>query len=137
MLSGGRNIANKYHWRVWGALTVYGPNWICPSSWQCVLPGSILLRLQVALQGNCPKWGLHFVPFPGLSSSGHLVLGKCTVPSELCILITSLAPSDWFTRFSRPQERHLRCALCLLWDLIPGCHPPDRCQLSSIPGKLG
>ena len=35
-----------------------------------VLPQSTLLRLQVALQGNCPKWALGFVHFPGLSHSG-------------------------------------------------------------------
>ena len=29
---GGRNTANKYHWRVWGVLAVYGPHWVCPSS---------------------------------------------------------------------------------------------------------
>ena len=32
VLWGGRNIANKYHWRVWGVLAVYGPHWVCPSS---------------------------------------------------------------------------------------------------------
>jgi len=31
----------------------------------CVLSQSTLLRLQVALQGNCLKWALRFVPFPG------------------------------------------------------------------------
>ena len=35
----------------------------------CVFP-SILLRLQVALQGNCLKQALGFVHFPGLSHSG-------------------------------------------------------------------
>ena len=35
-----------------------------------VLPQSTLLRLQVALQGNCPKWALGFVHSPGLSHSG-------------------------------------------------------------------
>ena len=69
---------------------------------ECVLSHSILLRLQVALQGNCLKptlgcmhfpglscsgtgsWvlhkGLHFVPFPGPSSSGHQILGGHTLP---------------------------------------------------------
>ena len=32
VLWGGRNIANKYHWCVWGVLAVYGPQWVCPSS---------------------------------------------------------------------------------------------------------
>ena len=36
----------------------------------CVLSRSILLRLQVALQGNYLKWALGFVHFPGLRLSG-------------------------------------------------------------------
>ena len=46
----------------------------------CVLSLSTLLRLQVALQGNCPKWALGFVHFPGLSHScsGSWVLHKGT-----------------------------------------------------------
>ena len=67
---GGRNTANKYHWHVWGMLTMCGPHWVCPSSRRHVLPGSTLLRLQDALQGNCQKWALRFVHFPGLSRSG-------------------------------------------------------------------
>ena len=37
--------------------------------------------------------GMHFVPFPGLSSSGDQVLGECTVPGGPCVLITSPGPS--------------------------------------------
>ena len=75
-----RDTANKYRWRVWGVLTVYGSHWVCPSSRQCVLPGSTVLRIQVALQGNCPTQALHFVHFPGLSclGSGSRVLHKGT-----------------------------------------------------------
>ena len=51
VLWGGRNTAKKYHWHVWGVLTVYGPHWVCPSSQQCVLSGSTLLGLQGVLQG--------------------------------------------------------------------------------------
>ena len=32
VLWGGRNTANKYHWRVWGVLAVCGPQWVCRSS---------------------------------------------------------------------------------------------------------
>ena len=73
----------------------------------CVLSWSTLLRLQVALQGNCLKWALGCMHFPDLchsgsgswvlhkgtdsvapefcafsspSSSGDQVLGKCTLP---------------------------------------------------------
>ena len=73
VLWGGRSTANKYHWRVWGVVAVYGPHWVCPSSQQCELSGSTLLGVQVALQGNCPKRALYFVHFPG---SGSQVLHK-------------------------------------------------------------
>ena len=123
VLWGGRNTANKYHWRVWGVLAVYGPHWVCPSSRRCVFPGSTLLRLQVAQQGHCPKRalcfmyfpglscsgsgsrvphrstdsvGCVFVPFPGPSSSGNQVHGERTVPGGLCVLITSLVPATGF-----------------------------------------
>ena len=41
-----------------------------PQLTEPVLSRSTLLRLQVVLQGNCPKWALGFVTFPGLSCSG-------------------------------------------------------------------
>ena len=49
-------------------------------SWQRVLSRSTLLRRQVALKGNCSKWALGCVHFPGLSCScsGSQVLHKGT-----------------------------------------------------------
>jgi len=70
----------------------------------CVFSWSTVLRLQVALQGRCLRralgcvfttrvqvlgysrkvqtpLGLHFVRFPGASSSGDQVLGERTLPS--------------------------------------------------------
>ena len=32
VLWGGRNTANKYHWRVWGVLPVSQAHWVCPCS---------------------------------------------------------------------------------------------------------
>ena len=40
--------------------------------------------------------GVRFLPFPGLSSSGDQVLGKCTAPGEPGVLITSLVMTTWF-----------------------------------------
>ena len=68
-LWGRRNTANKYHWHVWGVLPVSGPHGVCPHL-ACVISQSTLLRLQVVLQGNCLKWELGCVHFPGLSCSG-------------------------------------------------------------------
>ena len=73
----GREEHCKYHWRVWGVLAVSQPHCVCPCSWS-VLSQSTLLRLQVALQGNCLKWALGCMHFSGLScsSSGCQVLHK-------------------------------------------------------------
>ena len=56
----------------------------------CVLSQSTLLRLQVALQGNCLKQALGFVHFPGLSHSGSgsqvLHKGEDSVGPVFCAL---------------------------------------------------
>ena len=46
------------------------------------------------------------MPFPGPSSSGDQVFGKCTVPGRPCVLITSLVLATWFPR----------CAAFLFWE---------------------
>ena len=63
------------------------------------------------------EWGcglsstdVRFVPFPGSSCSGDLVLGECTVPGVQCV--SSMG-------------------------LISGCETPGRCKLSRIPGRCG
>ena len=96
-----------------------------PQFMACVLSWSTPLRLQVALQVNCPKRALGFMHFPDLSCSGsgsqvlhkdiasveHVFsvlsrseqlrqpgAGECTVPGGLCILITSLVLATQFPR---------------------------------------
>ena len=59
----------------------------------CALPSSKLLRFLGTSQAHRL---MCFVPFPGLSSSGGQVLGECTVPGELCILMTALVPAAQF-----------------------------------------
>ena len=90
---------------------------------ECVFSRSSLLRFKVTLQGNCLKWalgfvhfpglscsgsglgyptkaqtqlGLRFVPVPGLSSSCDQVLGKVTLPRWTVCLTTSLVPAARF-----------------------------------------
>ena len=72
--------------------------------------------------------GLSFVPFPGLSSLGHQVLGERTVPGASCILLTSpvLPPGV----LGVLQERYLKCAVCLLWRGEPRLQPSW--QMSTI-----
>ena len=84
------------------------PHWVCPRSWHVCFPclhclGSRLLcwelseagpglhAAQVRALGYSSKaqarLGLHFVPFPGPSSSGDQVFGKCSH----CGLLPSLS----------------------------------------------
>ena len=104
-----------------------------------VLAQSTLLRLQVALQGNCPKWALGCVHFPGLScsGSGSRVLHKGTDSAgpafcALPLVWGTQATGTWWAQYPRctilsppwsqpldfldvPQECRLRCAVCLFW----------------------
>ena len=106
----------------------------------CVLSQSTLLRLQVAMQGNCIRWALGCVHFPHLShsGSGSWVLHKGTdlVGIEFCALprseqlsqpdawrvhtpqmwqcILSPPPSQPLSVLGVQREHNLRCAMCLL-----------------------
>ena len=163
MLWGGWNTANKYHWCVGGVLTVYGPHWVCPNSQWHVLSQSTLLRLQVALQGCSPKQALHFMQFPDLScsGSGSWVLHKGTdlVGHAFCDLPRSeklRRPGAWQAHCPRwachlnhlPRPGRLVSQVCRKGtisgvpcvssgELISGCDPPGRYQLSRIPESLG
>ena len=106
----------------------------------CVLSLSTLLRLQVALQGNCLRWALGCVHSPGLSHScsGSQVLpkGADLVGPVFCALPRSeqlRRPGAWRAHTSQVQcilspprsqplgflgaqwERRRRCAVCLFW----------------------
>ena len=128
-----------------------------------VLSHSTLLSLQVALQGNCPKWALGFMHFPGLScsGSGSWVLHKGTdsaghaffvLPRSEQLRQAGVCPTHcprWSVHLNHlPGPSHL-----VSWvhhestvsggpcvssgELISGCNPPGRCQPSRIPGRLG
>ena len=139
---------------VLGVLTVYVPHWVCHSPRRHVLPRSTLLRLQGALQGHCPKRGLHFMQFPGLSRSGSRVLHRSThsVGCVFCALPRSKqlrqlgawrahcprwavhlnhlpGPSHFVSRVL--HESTASDVLCVSsGELISGCDPTGRCQPS-------
>ena len=69
------------------------------------LTGDTQTRFWLSLCGL----GMHFVPFPGLSSSGDQVLGECTVPGELCVLTTSPSPNCLV------ESIVSGFAICVLW----------------------
>ena len=121
-----------------------------------VLSQSTVLRLQVVLQGNCPKWALGFVHFPGLShlGSGSWVLHKGTdsVGPAFCALPRSKQlrwPGAWWAHCPMwslhlnhlPSPSHFVSrvlhgstasdVLCVSsGELISGCDPTGRCQPS-------
>ena len=94
---------------LWGVLAVSGPHWVCPHSRRvseaCVLSWSTLLRLQVALPGNCLRWALGCMHFPGLrrSGSGSQVLhqGTDSVGPAFCALLR-------YKQLRRPGARRVR-----------------------------
>ena len=79
--------------------------------------------------------GMHFVHFPGLSSSSNQDLGECTVLGGPCVLITSLVPAAWFPGCAMRALSQL-CHMSP-GELISGCNPPGGCQPSRISEKLG
>ena len=163
VLWGGRKAANKYCLHVWGVLTVYGPRWICPSSQDCVFSGSTLLRLQVALQGYCPKQALHFLHFPCVSCSGSVSQVLCKGTDSVGCAFFALPwseqlrwPGAWQVYCPRwtgclnhlPGHDHLvswvycestvSSVPCVSSEeLISGCNPPGRCQPSRMPWRCG
>ena len=128
-----------------------------------VLSPSTLLKLQVALKGNCLKWALGYVHLPGLSCSGSgsriLHKGTDSVGPAFCALARSEqlrrqgawqahSPQVGGASYHLPRPSH-----SISWvysrstvsgvpcvssgELISGCDPPGRCQPSRIPGRLG
>ena len=93
-LRGERGAADESHWRVWGALAVFRPHWVCPCSWHVCFPhlhcsGSRLLYRERALScvrfqfsGSPQKRGLCWACVLCLprSSSGRQELDGRTLP---------------------------------------------------------
>ena len=132
-----------------------------PQLTACVLSWSILLGLQVALQGTCPQRALGFMLFPGLSCSVSVswILHKGTDSVGRAFYALSRSkqlrrPGTWWAHCSRWAVYHspgpsrwvswvchksttsgLPCVSS--GELISGCDPPGRCIPSRIPGRLG
>ena len=91
LLWGQRDTANKYHWHVWGVLTVSWPHWVCLCSWLVCFPtlhfsGSRLLHQELR-----PVLGLVHFPGQSCSGSGSQVLhkGANLVGPAFCALLQS------------------------------------------------
>ena len=74
-----------------------------------------------------------FVPFPGPSSSGNQVLGESTLTR--CRASYPLPGPSRLLSLVRSCISGVPCVSS--GELISGCDPPDGCQLSNIPGRLG
>ena len=112
----GRNTANKYHWHLWGVLTVSWPHWVCPCSWRVCFPslhcsGSRLLCPELSEVGL----GLHALP-----RSKPLRFRFSDTPQRhrldwACILCASqVRAAQVLGEHSRPQ-----LGLCLIASPVP------------------
>ena len=159
---GGRNIANKYHWRVWGVLAAFQSHWVCPRSRHMCFhglhfSGSRLLCQELSEAGP----SLHALPrskllrfrFSGTPQRCRLSWACVLCPSQVqaaqvtrC-LVSALSLGGWCILsppLSQPlgflggRVHSISGVLCASsGKLIFGCNPPGGCQLSSIPGSLG
>ena len=154
VLWGGRNTASKC---LQGVLVVSRPHRVCPRSQRVCFPclhclGSRLLcrelseagpglhAAQVRALGYSSKaqarLGLHFVPFPGPSSSGAQVLGKRSHPQVGCVSYCFPCPSrSVFWVYNGCVFLGVSCVSS--GELISGCNPPNKCQQFRIPRSLG
>ena len=141
VLRGGRNTANKYHWRVCGVLIVSQPHWVCPLSQLCAfsvytaqapgcsagelskvgpglraLPRSMLLRFRFRFSGTPQRHRLcrACVLYPSQVRAAQVT--RC-LPSALSSgtvsLITSSVPAAPFLCVQ--WEHCLSSTVCLLW----------------------
>ena len=151
----GRNIANKYHWYVWGVFTVYGPHWVCPSSWHMCFTGLQCSGSRLFCRGTVQS-GSGFRELPRFL---HTSQDTDSVGPRFCALPRSKQlrrPGAWRAHCPRWSIclNHLASHSRLVpWvhckstvsgvpcissgELIPRCNPPGRCQPSRISGRLG
>ena len=99
------------------------------------LPRSKLFRFSGTPQGHRLSWACVLCPSQVWAAQVTRCLASAHTPGGAVHLITSLVLAALFP--SVQWERCLRCAVCLHGELIPGCDPPEGCQLSRIPGRLG
>ena len=155
-----RSLANKPHWRVWGALAVSQPHWVFPAHGLCAVP-VYAAQAPGCSAGNCLKRALGCVRFPGLSPSGS---GSRVLPKGADSVRPAFVPFPGVSCSGEQvlgERPLLRCgpsllnprprpqpplpsqplgfpnALCVSsGELISDCNPPGGCQPSRIPGSF-
>ena len=129
VLWGGRNTANKYHWRLWAVLPVSRSQWVCPCSrsvcfpsiycsgsrllcWELseaspglsALPRSKLFRFSGTPQSRRLDWACVLCPSPVWAVQVTRCLGSCDL---------SPPPSQPLGFLGVQRVHLLRCAMCL------------------------
>ena len=140
LLWGGRNPANKYHWRLWGVLPVSLPHWVCSRfvcfpSLHCL--GSRLLCQELSeaspgLSARPRSKPLRF-RFSGTPQRHRLDWACILCPSQVraaqvtrCLASCDLSPplSHSLSFLGVQWARLLRCAVCFLWGADLWLQPP-------------
>ena len=143
-LRGGSGPADRYRWRVWGALAVFQPHWFCPHSRVCAFPVytaqapgcSIGSRPCVVCDSSfqvlhkiADSVGPAFCAFPTRAAQAIRSLTGALSPGAVRLL-PSAVPACFRTHQSGV------CALCLFWGAVSSRDPPGGCQPSRISGSL-
>ena len=105
MLWGGRNTANKYHWRMRGMLAMSGPHWVCPTHGVCAFP------VYTAQAPGCSAGEL--------SKAGP---GLCALPSSKLLRF----------RFLGSPQRHRLSWACVLCPSQVQAAQVTRCLVSAV-----
>ena len=151
MLWGGRNTANKYHWRVWGVLTVFQPHWVCPLSWRVCFhglhfSGSRLLCRELS-EADPELYALprsKSLRFRFLGTPQRHRLGWACILCPPQVQAAQITPQVGGASYPLPHPSH-----SVFWvhnghtfsgvpcvssgELISGCDPPGGCRPSRPP----
>ena len=143
VLWGGGGAADKCHWRVWGALAVFRPHWVCPRSQRVCFP------VYTAQAPGCSIWsgpclacgssfrGLHksagsagpeFCAFPAGAAQAARSLTSTLSPGAERLIPSTVPASVSLRRSGAP-------CVCS-GELASSRHPPGGCQPSRISGSL-
>ena len=110
VLWGGKNTANKCHWCAWRVLAVYGPHWVCPSSWHKSFPGLHCSGSRLLCRGSLQREGPGFRELP--------------------------RPKLLRFRFLGILQRHSLSWTCVLCHSQVRAAQATRCFVSTVPGDL-
>ena len=106
VLRGGRGAADKCHWPVWGALTVFRPHWVCPRSQVCAFPIYTAQAPGCSIwSGPCIECGSHFrVLHKSADPVGPAFCAFPTRAAQAARSLTGALSPVWYA-FSTPRSQ--------------------------------